>query len=43
MTALPIERVTAADEPAVLALNNEHAAELSWLDPPTPAAIAGLD
>ena len=41
MTALPIERVTAADEPAVLALNNEHAAELSWLDPPTLGRLLG--
>ncbi|RUX21400.1 GNAT family N-acetyltransferase, partial [Mesorhizobium sp. M2A.F.Ca.ET.042.01.1.1] len=29
----PIERVSPADEPAILALNNEHAAELSWLEP----------
>ena len=27
-----IEPISAADEPAVLALNNEHAEELSWLD-----------
>lgn len=27
-----ISRIEPADEPAVLALNNEHAAELSWLD-----------
>ncbi|MGN6307048.1 MAG: GNAT family N-acetyltransferase [Mesorhizobium sp.] len=30
---LPIEPVAAADLTAVLALNNEHAAELSWLEP----------
>jgi predicted GNAT superfamily acetyltransferase len=29
----PIERISPADEPAILALNNEHAAELSWLEP----------
>ena len=29
----PISRVSAADEAAILALNNEHAAELSWLEP----------
>jgi predicted GNAT superfamily acetyltransferase len=29
----PIEAVLLEDEPAVLALNNEHAAELSWLEP----------
>ncbi|TIQ52730.1 MAG: GNAT family N-acetyltransferase, partial [Mesorhizobium sp.] len=28
---LPIDQVSPQDEPAVLALNNEHAAELSWL------------
>lgn len=28
----PIDRVLPADEPAILALNNEHAAELSWLE-----------
>ncbi|UVK36531.1 GNAT family N-acetyltransferase [Mesorhizobium sp. AR10] len=28
----PISRVSAEDEPAILALNNEHAAELSWLE-----------
>jgi predicted GNAT superfamily acetyltransferase len=30
---LPIERVSRADETPILALNNEHAAELSWLEP----------
>ncbi|MGB3831988.1 MAG: GNAT family N-acetyltransferase [Mesorhizobium sp.] len=29
----PIEPVSAADEAAVLALNNAHAEELSWLEP----------
>ncbi|WP_202302620.1 GNAT family N-acetyltransferase [Mesorhizobium sp. 131-2-1] len=29
----PIVEVAAEDEPAVLALNNRHAAELSWLEP----------
>ena len=28
-----IDRVSPEDEPAVLVLNNEHAAELSWLEP----------
>ncbi|RVD67945.1 MAG: GNAT family N-acetyltransferase [Mesorhizobium sp.] len=28
----PIDRVSPEDEPAILALNNEHAAELSWLE-----------
>ncbi|RUX15192.1 GNAT family N-acetyltransferase, partial [Mesorhizobium sp. M7A.F.Ca.CA.002.14.1.2] len=28
----PIARVSAQDEAAILALNNEHAAELSWLE-----------
>lgn len=40
MTApLPIEAVVAADEPAVLELNNEHAAELSWLEPELLTAL----
>jgi predicted GNAT superfamily acetyltransferase len=33
-TELPIEAIGPADEPAVLALNNAHAAELSWLEAP---------
>jgi predicted GNAT superfamily acetyltransferase len=35
MTSLPspISPVSPPDEPAILALNNEHAAELSWLEP----------
>jgi predicted GNAT superfamily acetyltransferase len=32
-TPAPIARVSAEDEAAILALNNEHAAELSWLEP----------
>ncbi|MBZ9891533.1 GNAT family N-acetyltransferase [Mesorhizobium sp. BR1-1-3] len=31
-TPAPIARVSAQDEAAILALNNEHAAELSWLE-----------
>lgn len=31
---LQIEPISSGDEAAVLALNNEHAAELSWLDAP---------
>ncbi|MBZ9774182.1 GNAT family N-acetyltransferase [Mesorhizobium sp. CO1-1-8] len=31
-TPAPIACVSAADEAAILALNNEHAAELSWLE-----------
>lgn len=30
---LPIDRVLPEDEPAILTLNNEHATELSWLEP----------
>lgn len=33
LTPLPIEPIGEADEAALLALNNEHAAELSWLEP----------
>lgn len=29
----PISLISPADEPAILSLNNEHAAELSWLEP----------
>ncbi|MEZ2333030.1 GNAT family N-acetyltransferase [Mesorhizobium sp. RCC_202] len=29
---LPIERVSLADEAVILVLNNQHAAELSWLE-----------
>ncbi|HWK63379.1 MAG TPA: GNAT family N-acetyltransferase [Rhizobiaceae bacterium] len=38
---LPIERVSAPDEPAILALNNEHAAELSWLEPERLSYLIG--
>ncbi|CCV07455.1 conserved hypothetical protein [Mesorhizobium metallidurans STM 2683] len=31
-TPSPIARVSPQDEPAILTLNNEHAAELSWLE-----------
>ncbi|TIV13198.1 MAG: GNAT family N-acetyltransferase, partial [Mesorhizobium sp.] len=30
-----------ADEPAILALNNEHAAELSWLEPERLSFLLG--
>lgn len=40
-TRLPIERVSPRDEPAVLALNNEHAAELSWLEPERLSFLLG--
>jgi predicted GNAT superfamily acetyltransferase len=40
-TPLPIEPVPAALQPAVLALNNEHAAELSWLEPERLAELLG--
>ena len=38
---LPIEEVQPADEQAVLALNNEHAAELSWLEPQRLSYLLG--
>lgn len=38
---LPIERIRPADHAAVLALNNEHAAELSWLDAPKLGHLLG--
>lgn len=41
MAASPIEQVAATEEPAVLALNNEHAAELSWLEPPKLSRLLG--
>ena len=43
MTAVPapISRVSAGDEPAILALNNEHAAELSWLEPERLSFLLG--
>jgi predicted GNAT superfamily acetyltransferase len=39
--SLPIVAVAAADEPAILALNNEHAAELSWLEPERLSYLIG--
>ena len=36
-----ISRVSAEDEPAILALNNEHAAELSWLEPERLSFLLG--
>ncbi|MBZ9855836.1 GNAT family N-acetyltransferase [Mesorhizobium sp. CA13] len=42
MTALsPISRVSQSDEAAILALNNEHAAELSWLEPERLSFLLG--
>jgi len=38
---LPIERISPADEAAILALNNEHAAELSWLEPERLSFLLG--
>jgi len=40
-TPSPIVEVAAEDEPAVLALNNQHAAELSWLEPERLAFLLG--
>ena len=37
----PIETIGAADEAAVLALNNRHAAELSWLEPKRLSDLLG--
>lgn len=39
--ALPIETIAPEDEPAILALNNEHAAELSWLEPDRLSYLIG--
>ncbi len=38
---LPIDRVSPQDEPAILALNNAHAAELSWLEPERLSFLLG--
>ncbi len=38
---LPIRRIAAEDEPAVLLLNNAHAEELSWLEPEKLRAMVG--
>jgi predicted GNAT superfamily acetyltransferase len=40
-TPLPIVGVSPQDEPAILALNNEHAAELSWLEPERLSFLIG--
>lgn len=40
-TPAPISLVSAADEAAILALNNEHAAELSWLEPQRLSFLLG--
>lgn len=37
----PIRPIAPADEPAVLALNNAHAEELSWLEPEKLSAMIG--
>jgi predicted GNAT superfamily acetyltransferase len=37
----PISRISPQDEPAILALNNEHAAELSWLEPERLSSLLG--
>ncbi|MFK0690376.1 GNAT family N-acetyltransferase [Mesorhizobium sp. IMUNJ 23033] len=39
--ALPIDRVLLEDEAAILALNNAHAAELSWLEPERLSFLIG--
>lgn len=39
--AARIEPIGAAEEPAVLALNNAHAAELSWLEPERLSYLLG--
>ena len=40
-TPAPISLVSAEDEAAILALNNEHAAELSWLEPERLSFLLG--
>ncbi len=40
-TTAPIRRVEPGEEPAILALNNEHAAELSWLEPERLSFLIG--
>jgi hypothetical protein len=39
--SVPISLISPADEPAILSLNNEHAAELSWLEPENLARLLG--
>lgn len=41
VSASPISGVSPADEPAILALNNAHAAELSWLEPERLSFLLG--
>ncbi|MBB6410763.1 GNAT family N-acetyltransferase [Mesorhizobium sangaii] len=41
VTPAPISLVSAEDEAAILALNNEHAAELSWLEPERLSFLLG--
>lgn len=36
-----INLISPADEPAILSLNNEHAAELSWLEPESLTRLLG--
>jgi predicted GNAT superfamily acetyltransferase len=38
---LPIQPVSLPDEPAMLALNNRHAEELSWLEPQSLSSLIG--
>ena len=38
---LPIECISPADEAAILVLNNQHAAELSWLEPQRLSFLIG--
>ena len=40
-TPAPIAHASAEDEAAILALNNEHAAELSWLEPERLSFLLG--
>ncbi|MEO5758726.1 MAG: GNAT family N-acetyltransferase, partial [Mesorhizobium sp.] len=37
----PIDHILPDDEAAILALNNEHAAELSWLEPERLSFLLG--
>ncbi|MFA6154364.1 GNAT family N-acetyltransferase [Mesorhizobium sp.] len=39
--AAPLSPVSAGDQAAILALNNEHAAELSWLEPERLSFLLG--
>ncbi len=42
MSGQPLRPVGAADHAALLALNNAHATELSWLDAPALARLLGI-